>query len=55
MPDITLTEGQVDLGGVALGKGTVVDILDISGLGRPPVRHNDTGRASMDGEWGGPG
>jgi hypothetical protein len=54
VPDITLTEGQVDLGGVAIGRDTVVNIIDITGLGRPPVRDNDVDRPSMDGAWAGP-
>ncbi|MGW3400310.1 phage distal tail protein [Streptomyces zhihengii] len=54
MPDITLLEGQVDLGGIAIGKGTAVNILEMTGLGRPPVRDNDTDRPSMDGTWAGP-
>lgn len=49
-----LTGSQVDLGGVLLGKGTPVNIIEMTGLGRPPVRDNDTDRPSMDGTWAGP-
>lgn len=54
MPDLTLEEGQIDLGGVLIGKGTAVDVIEISGLGRPPVRDNDTEQPSSDGLWAGP-
>lgn len=54
MPDLELTAGQIDLGGVLIGKGTAIDILEVSGLGRPPVRDNDTEQPSADGLWAGP-
>lgn len=54
MPDITLTDGQIDIGGVPIGPGTQVNLIDITGLGRPPVRDNDTDQPSMDGTWPGP-
>ncbi|MFD9721020.1 hypothetical protein [Streptomyces sp. NPDC059076] len=44
----------MDLGGVVIGRHTSVNIIDIGGLGRPPVRDNDTERPSMDGVWPGP-
>ncbi|MFF8610797.1 phage distal tail protein [Streptomyces sp. NPDC015346] len=54
MPDLTLTTGQIDLGGVLIGKDTNVPIHDITGLARPPVRDNDFDQPSMDGAWPGP-
>lgn len=54
MPDITLTDGQIDLCGTAIGTGTSVQVIDITGLGRPPVRDNDQDQPSADGSWPGP-
>lgn len=54
MPDLDLTDWQYDLGGVLIGKGTTVNVIDTSGFGRPPVRDNDVDRPSMDGQWAGP-
>ncbi|MEU9014240.1 hypothetical protein AB0D12_31625 [Streptomyces sp. NPDC048479] len=54
MPDLAITDGQIDFFGVAIGRGTPVNIRDITGLGRPPVRDNDSDQPSMDGAWPGP-
>lgn len=54
MPDITLTDGQVDLCGTVIGRDTVVQIREITGLGRPPVRDNDQDQPGADGSWPGP-
>lgn len=54
MPDLELIDGQIDLGGVLIGKGTTVNIIEMTGLGRPPVRDNDVDQPSMDGSWAGP-
>ncbi|MFI0929631.1 phage distal tail protein [Streptomyces sp. NPDC021012] len=54
MTDPILTTGQLDLAGTVIGKGTVVQIRDITGLGRPPVRDNDADQPSLDGAWPGP-
>lgn len=54
MPDLTLTTGQIDLAGTVIGKNTDVQVIDISGLGRPPVRDNDIDQPSADGSWPGP-
>ncbi|MFC8008652.1 phage distal tail protein [Streptomyces cinereoruber] len=54
MSDPILTEGQLDLAGTVIGKGTLVQIREITGLGRPPVRDNDADQPSLDGAWPGP-
>lgn len=54
MSDIALTDGQIDWGGIAIGKNTQVDIIEMTGLGRPPVRDNDVDQPSMDGSFAGP-
>ena len=54
MPDLDLTDWQYDLGGVLIGKGTVVNVIKVDGLGRPPVRDNDVDQPSMDGSFAGP-
>lgn len=54
MPDLALIDGQIDLGGVLLGPDTVINLIDVTGLGRPPVRDNDVDQPSMDGSWAGP-
>lgn len=54
MPDIELDDGQIDLCGTVIGAGTTVQIIEISGLGRPTVRDNDADQPSMDGSWPGP-
>ncbi|MCI3279213.1 phage distal tail protein [Streptomyces cylindrosporus] len=54
MPDLDLADWQYDLGGVLIGKGTSVVLVETTGLGRPPVRDNDVDQPSMDGQWAGP-
>lgn len=54
MPDAVLTDWQYDLGGVLIGSGTPVNIIETTGLGRPPVRDNDADQAGMDGLIAGP-
>ncbi|MFE4915798.1 hypothetical protein ACFRCX_30300 [Streptomyces sp. NPDC056652] len=54
MPDLELTDWQYDLGGVLIGAGTSIDVMETSGLGRPPVRDNDVDQPSMDGAFAGP-
>ncbi|QLJ06743.1 phage tail family protein (plasmid) [Streptomyces sp. NEAU-sy36] len=49
-----LNDWQYDLGGVLIGAGTNVNVIDVTGLGRPPVRDNDTDQPSMDGSFAGP-
>ncbi|MFJ9420680.1 phage distal tail protein [Streptomyces sp. NPDC101249] len=52
MPE--LTDWQYDFGGVTIGAGTNVNVIETAGLGRPPVRDNDVDQPSMDGQWAGP-
>jgi hypothetical protein len=52
VPD--LTDWQYDLGGVVIGRGTSVQVIDVEGLGRPPVRESDIDQPSMDGQFAGP-
>lgn len=54
MPDLELNDWQVDLGGVLLGPGTPIDLIDITGLGMPPIREADVDQPSMDGAFAGP-
>lgn len=54
MPDLEITDGQIDVGGIAIGPGTQVNLIDVTGLGRPSVRDNDVDQPSMDGTWPGP-
>ena len=54
MPDSELTDWQYDLGGVVIGAGTSVTLVETAGLGRPPVRDNDVDQPSMDGMFAGP-
>lgn len=54
MPDLTLTDWQYDLGGVLIGSGTTVNVIETAGLGRPPVRDSDVDQPSMDGAFAGP-
>lgn len=54
MPDTELTDWQYDLGGVLIGAGTTVNVIETNGLGRPPVRDNDVDQPSMDGMFAGP-
>ncbi len=52
MPD--LEDWQYDLGGVVIGAGTTVQVIETTGLGRPPVRESDVDQPSMDGQFAGP-
>ncbi|MGS2592117.1 phage distal tail protein [Streptomyces hebeiensis] len=54
MPELDLADWQYDLGGVLIGAGTPVDVIETSGLGRPPVRDSDVDQPSMDGMFAGP-
>ncbi len=49
-----LEDFQYDLGGVVIGAGTSVQVIETSGLGRPPVRESDVDQPSMDGQFAGP-
>lgn len=53
MPDAELIDGQIDLGGILLGPDTPVNIIDLTGLGRAPVRDGDVDQPSMDGAFAG--
>lgn len=49
-----LSDWQFDIGGVLIGAGTSVNVIEVTGLGRPPVRDNDVDQPSMDGSFAGP-
>lgn len=49
-----LEDWQYDLGGVVIGAGTSVNVIETTGLGRPPVRESDVDQPSMDGQFAGP-
>jgi hypothetical protein len=49
-----LSDWQYDVGGVVIGAGTSVDVIETTGLGRPPVRDSDVDQPSMDGQFAGP-
>jgi hypothetical protein len=51
---LDLTDWQYDIGGVLIGAGTSVDVIEVTGLGRPPVRDNDVDQPSTDGSFAGP-
>lgn len=51
---LDLIDYQYDLGGVVIGAGTSVDVIEVTGLGRPPVRDSDVDQPSMDGQFAGP-
>jgi hypothetical protein len=51
---VPLEDWQYDLGGVVIGAGTTVQVIETSGLGRPPVRDSDVDQPSMDGQFAGP-
>ena len=51
---LDLADWQYDIGGVLIGAGTSVQVIETTGLGRPPVRDNDTDQPSMDGQFAGP-
>ncbi|MFJ4887778.1 hypothetical protein [Streptomyces sp. NPDC088731] len=54
MPPLELTDWQYELGGVLMGAGTPVQVIETTGLGRPAVRDNDADQPSMDGVFAGP-
>lgn len=51
---LDLADWQYDLGGVLIGTGTSVQVIETTGLGRPPVRDADVDQPSMDGQFSGP-
>ncbi|MFC8207931.1 phage tail family protein [[Kitasatospora] papulosa] len=54
MPPLELTDWQYELGGVLMGAGTPIQVIETTGLGRPSVRDNDADQPSMDGSFAGP-
>ncbi|MEU5660071.1 hypothetical protein ABZ802_31310 [Streptomyces sp. NPDC047737] len=54
MPPLELTDWQYELGGVLMGAGTPIQVIETTGLGRPPVRDNDADQPGMDGAFAGP-
>ncbi|WP_330479865.1 phage tail family protein (plasmid) [Streptomyces platensis] len=48
---VELEDGQHQLGGLLIGKGTPVTIAAIEGLGQPPLRTGDVEPAGEDGTW----
>jgi hypothetical protein len=54
VPALELANWQYDIGGVLIGAGTTVNVIEVTGLGRPPVRDNDVDQPSMDGQFAGP-
>ncbi|MEU8740601.1 hypothetical protein [Streptomyces halstedii] len=54
VPPLELTDWQYELGGVLMGAGTLVQVIETTGLGRAPVRDNDVDQPSMDGASAGP-
>jgi hypothetical protein len=51
---VPLEDWQYDIGGVVIGAGTNVQVIETTGLGRPPVRESDVDQPSMDGQFAGP-
>jgi hypothetical protein len=51
---VPLEDWQYDIGGVVIGAGTPVQVIETTGLGRPPVRDTDVDQPSMDGQFAGP-
>jgi len=51
---LELADFQYDIGGVLIGAGTSVQVIETTGLGRPPVRDSDVDQPSMDGQFAGP-
>lgn len=51
---LELADWQYDIGGVLIGADTQVDVIEVTGLGRPPVRDSDQDQPSMDGQFAGP-
>lgn len=54
MPLPELTDWQYELGGVLMGADTSIQVIETTGLGRPPSRENDSDQPSMDGAFAGP-
>jgi hypothetical protein len=54
VPEAELLDWQYDIGGVVIGDGTTVQVIETTGLGRPPVRDSDVDQPSMDGQFAGP-
>ncbi|MEV4975509.1 hypothetical protein [Streptomyces scopuliridis] len=54
MPDLELADWQYELGGVLMGADTSIQVMETTGLGRPPSRDNDSDQPSMDGVFAGP-
>ncbi|MFJ5886875.1 hypothetical protein [Streptomyces californicus] len=54
MPPLELTDWQYELGGVLMGAGTPIQVIETTGLGRAPVRDADVDQPSMDGSFAGP-
>jgi hypothetical protein len=54
VPPLELADWQYDIGGVLIGAGSIVNVIKVDGLGRPPVRDNDVDQPSMDGQFAGP-
>ncbi|MFD6149370.1 phage distal tail protein [Streptomyces sp. NPDC060243] len=46
-----LTDGQHQLGGILIGRGTPVNVITIEGLGQPPLRTQDVEPPGEDGLW----
>ncbi|WP_329131556.1 phage tail family protein [Streptomyces sp. NBC_01476] len=51
---VDLVDWQYDLAGALMGAGTSINVIETSGLGRPPVRDNDVPQPSADGVFVGP-
>lgn len=51
---LELVDWQYDIGGVLIGADTTVNVIETTGLGRPPVRDSDVDQPSMDGQFAGP-
>ena len=49
-----LTDWQYELGGVLMGAGTPIQVIETTGLGRAQVRDNDADQPSADGVFAGP-
>ncbi|WP_406425730.1 phage distal tail protein [Streptomyces sp. NBC_00842] len=54
MSPLKLADWQYELGGVLMGADTNIQIIETTGLGRPPSRENDADQPSMDGAFAGP-
>lgn len=51
---LKLADWQYELGGVLMGADTNIQVIETTGLGRPPSRENDADQPSMDGAFAGP-